>query len=141
MKIRDERLRDLKCETGINENIRPAASGLNAPILPIDRLNDARAGRANRDDAAALRQGFRNALRRVRSDFIPFRMNLVIFDALDFDRLKRADADMQRDGNDVNPLLANRVKEGFGEMQSGGRRGDCAFLRGVHGLIARPVGV
>ena len=51
-------------------------------------------------------------------------MNLVIFDAVDADRLKSSQADMKRDLGGYNSALADAVENLGSEVQAGGGGGD-----------------
>ena len=55
--------------------------------------------------------------------------------SIDAHRLKRAVADVQRDGRALDAPLVQRVEKLRREMQAGGRRRDRAALARIHGLI------
>jgi hypothetical protein len=63
-------------------------------------------------------------------------MDLVIFDALDVDRLKRSQADVQGDIGGLDTALADPVEDFWCEMQASRGSRDRSTLLGVDGLIA-----
>ena len=62
-------------------------------------------------------------------------MNLMIFEALSADRLKRAQAHIERDFGDFDAPVFQAVQNFGGEMQTRGWRGDGASLPGINGLV------
>src|SRR4051812_38875730 len=62
-------------------------------------------------------------------------MELVIFDPLSMDRLKRSQPDVQRDLRDLNAAFFDLRQDLRREVQAGGRSGDRAALARVDGLV------
>src|SRR3954471_279051 len=62
-------------------------------------------------------------------------MELVIFDPLSMDRLKRSQPDVQRDLRDLNGAFFDLRQNLRREVQAGGRSGDRAALARVDGLV------
>src|SRR4051812_6182845 len=67
-------------------------------------------------------------------------MELVIFDPLSMDRLKRSQPDVQRDLRDLNAAFFDLRQDLRREVQARGRSGDRAALARVDGLVTVAVG-
>ena len=67
-------------------------------------------------------------------------MQFVIFYALHPHRLKRTQADVQRDLGNFDPPRSDAIQDLGSEMQAGGRRGHGTTLSRVNRLVAVPVG-
>src|ERR1700686_1384502 len=63
-------------------------------------------------------------------------MNFVVFDALDADRLKSSQSDVECDFRRFDAALADAVENFRGEVEARGRSCYGATLLGVNGLIA-----
>lgn len=67
-------------------------------------------------------------------------MNFVIFNAIDADRLKSAEANVKGDLNSFDAAGADAIENRLGEVETGGGRGDGAARLGVDGLITLAIG-
>ena len=103
------------------------------------RLERARRGRADGDDAPALAAARRviAAAAAAAAPSIPLGIDDVLLDALDAHRLERAVADVQRDERALD-AAASRARRAVAsrEVQAGRRRRDRSALARVDGLIA-----
>src|SRR5207248_4860229 len=66
-------------------------------------------------------------------------MHCVPRQILRLDRLKRSGADMQRDVHQGDTALSQTLEQLVVEMKPRGRRGDCAGMPRVDGLVALDV--
>ena len=96
----------------------------------------ANGGGADGDDATRSTESVIDGGGGAGGDGIRLGVEFVIFDALDADRLKGSQADVQGDIGGFDPPLADAVENFRGEMKSGGGGGDGAARVGIDGLIA-----
>jgi len=91
---------------------------------------------ANRDDTARSVESLIDGRGGGRRNGVRLRVDFVIFDAFDADRLKSSQTNVKGDLDSFDAALANAVEDLRREMKSRSGRGDGAAMSGVDGLIA-----
>src|SRR5438094_149598 len=106
--------------------VSPRADGLERP----------RRRRADCNDAAPRAPRARDRAGRRVADRVALRLETVILDTLDADRLKRAIADVQGDLGERDAARLQRGNQRLAEVQACGRRGDRSTVVREQRLIA-----
>src|SRR6185295_3589494 len=115
---------DAEGEAGIDEEIRLALAGLDPPVMrERHRLERPRRRRADGDDAALAVEGAGDGRRRRGADAVVLRLEAVILDPLDADRLKGAIADVEGNRGGLDAACGECGDERGGEVEAGGGRG------------------
>ena len=96
MEIRDQRVDDMEGEARIDEDIRPARSGLQSPRR-AGAFQGADAGRTDGDDSAAFGFGLVDGGSGFRRDAVEFTVHLMVFDIFFFYRPEGPQADVEGD--------------------------------------------
>ena len=117
------------------------AKGRTSPVSAAADFEEAQAGRAEGDDAAAGAPGRGDALGgRGRKD-APFAVHMMLARVVGLDRQKGAGADMQGQAREADAASRQCLDQRRGEMQAGGGRGDGTLGAGedrlVIGAVAR----
>ncbi len=93
-------------------------------------------GGADGDDAAAFAGGAIDGVGGCSGERVALAVQADFVDALDAQRGKGAEADVQRDARDFDALRGERVEHLRREVQAGGGRGHRAALAREDGLVA-----
>src|SRR5579863_83014 len=94
---------------------------------------------ANRENRSSVAARSPNRSGRRFWNFVRFRMNLMIFQSLGANRLKRAQAHIERDFADLDSALAQTRKHRLRKMQAGRRRSDSAAVARKNRLVSLAV--
>ena len=140
MEVREQAADDAEAVARIDEEIGAAGTGDDPAVGAGNRFERPRRRRADGDDAPAFVAGLVDDRRRPPVDLVVLRLESMIFDAIDADRLKRAVADVQRDLDQLDAARLERHHQCRREVQSGGRRRHRTARAREDGLVAVAVG-
>jgi hypothetical protein len=135
VEIRHHRVDDPKFEPGVDEQAAVAGERRERAAAR-GRLERTHAGRADGHDAPARGAATRDCFAGRRRHLQPFRMQLVILDALRSNGRESTRADVQRQKRVLDAELRERSELRTIEMQTCGRRGHGARRARIHGLVA-----
>src|SRR5262245_3123116 len=138
MEIRHDRVDDPESKTRIDEE-RAVALERTEAAGARRRLERADTGRSDGDDTAAASSALLHRGASLGRHSQPFRMQLVILDALGAHGRERTGADVQRQKGSLYALRLERGEQRVVEMQTRRRRGDRPTGSREHGLIALAV--
>src|SRR5688572_14744734 len=141
MKVGHQPVDHLELEAGMDEEHRKGASGRDGASTADRGIFERAGGRGAYGDHAAafLSRGIDRGRSRV-ADLVRFRIDDVLFDALDAHGLERAVADVERDGRALDPARSQVVEHLRREVESRRRRRDRAAVGGEDGLVPIAVG-
>ncbi len=136
MEVRQERVHDLKRRARHQEEVRlERAGGDGAAVRASRRFERAHGRRADRDDAMSFAFRPMHAFGGVRGDLHPLEIHPMLFDAIDFHGLERAEADVQRHARDLDAPRRDGGEQLAGEVEARGRRRDRAGALRENGLV------
>ena len=121
-------------EARIDEDIRPARSGLQGPRR-ASAFQGADAGRADGDDPAAFGFGLVDGGSGFRRDAVEFTVHLMVFDIFFFYRPEGPQADVEGDEDFFYAFIANLLEQFFRKMQACRRRRSGAAFVGIDRLV------
>src|SRR5579875_432364 len=142
MEIGEQRTNETEFEAGRDEEFGFAGMRLNRTIRKSarDRLEGADRGCSHGDDAAGTARGGVECGGGFGRERIALAMKPYFFYALDAQRSKGAEADMERDVRNLHAAICNLSERLRRKMQPGGGRGHRSALAGKDRLIAFAIG-
>src|ERR1019366_502855 len=136
VEVRQERVDDVKCRAGYEEEIRLERPGGDSLAVCAGRgLERAYGRRADRHDAPPLSFRAIHALGGVRGNLRPLEVHPVLLDAVHLHGLERAEAHVQRHARDLDTFRGDGGEQLFREVQARGGRRDRAGAIREDGLV------
>ncbi len=140
MKIRNERVDNLKIVARVNENFRRAAAGFDGEIIDGGGFEGADAGGADGDNFAAAEFSFANERGGTFGHGVKFFVHGVFFDVFGLNGAESSETDVEGDETEFDAGVFEFAHLFGGEMQTGGWRGGTATNAVVDRLIAFGIG-
>lgn len=136
VEVGQQRVDDLERSTGIQEQVRHAASGAHTASAVGAGLECTAAGGADRDHATATCLGRSDLVGRRLRQFVDLLMHAVLLDVLDSHRRERAFTDVQGHERAFDACRLQAFEQRRREVQPRGRGRDGAGDPREHGLVA-----
>ena len=136
MEVGDQTVDHLKFIAWIDENFSPATSGFQDSILTSCRLQCTAAGSSNCDHTSAIFLGIVDQLRLVFFHNVKFRMHVMLFYIIYFNRTESSKTYVKRYMGNIYALGFHLFQKFFGEMQTCCRSCCGTLILCINSLVA-----